>query len=39
MAAGTSEIRVEIEHDTGKSCIEIQSTISKPRKGWCLYKK
>ncbi|XP_066141091.1 uncharacterized protein [Euwallacea fornicatus] len=33
MAAGTSELRVEIEHDTGKSCFEIQSSISKARKG------
>ncbi|KAL1489796.1 hypothetical protein ABEB36_013729 [Hypothenemus hampei] len=33
MAAGTSEIRVEIEHDNGKSCIEIQSSINKARKG------
>ncbi|KAH1019770.1 hypothetical protein HUJ04_009546 [Dendroctonus ponderosae] len=33
MAAGNSEFKIEIEHDTGRSCIEIHASISKARKG------
>ncbi|CAG9761883.1 unnamed protein product [Ceutorhynchus assimilis] len=33
MAAGTSDVKLEIEHDVGKSCVEIQASFTKARRG------
>ncbi|XP_030753198.1 uncharacterized protein LOC115880200 [Sitophilus oryzae] len=33
MAAGTSTIKVEVEHDVGKSCYELEFNLSKVKKG------
>ncbi|KAJ8941403.1 hypothetical protein NQ314_010403 [Rhamnusium bicolor] len=30
---GTTVVKLEVEHDTGKTCAEISSTISRARKG------
>ncbi|XP_074041385.1 uncharacterized protein [Leptinotarsa decemlineata] len=32
-AAGTTTVRLDFEHDVGKSCVDIVITITKPRKG------
>ncbi|XP_050300137.1 uncharacterized protein LOC126738745 [Anthonomus grandis grandis] len=33
MGAGKTDVKLEIEHDTGKSCIELTVSLSKVRKG------
>lgn len=34
MASGTSEAKIQIDHDTGKSCLDISLTVSRgARKG------